>query len=215
MSESSSSQSSIFRKALTSAFVGATVFSSSVGTLPSEYVKPFAPLAAVADFRAQQKSTFFRFSPKLVTGRDFFRTEVKQAIEKEDWAVVSKFFEVYASKINKNDPNQVDQYDTYANNNLYRPMKVLAGSFAERSSSAKTKALLEQESAFESAMSDLEGCVKDRKGEGFFAATKKAPTGKERTKQAKDAWARGMAALDQYVKILNEGLMLELNKVPV
>lgn len=157
MSETSTSQTLGIRKVLTSAFIGAAVFSSSFGMTPADFVKPFAPSVAVADFRAQQKSTFFRFAPKFVTGRDFFKTEVKQAIDKEDWSVVTKFFEVYPSKINKNDPNQVDQYDTYVNNNLFRPMKLLAGSYSERSSSAKTKALMEQEVAFENAMTDLEG----------------------------------------------------------
>ena len=37
-------------------------------------------------------------------------------------------------------------------------MKVLAGSFAERGSSPKQKALLEQLAAFETAMTQLEGC---------------------------------------------------------
>lgn len=59
------------------------------------------------------------------------------------------------------------------------------------------------------------GSIKDRKGEGFFAGTIKAPTGKERTKQAKEAWAEGKAALDKYTTILNDGLMLELNKIPL
>ena len=39
--------------------------------------------------------------------------------------------------------------DSYVNVNLYRPMKVFSGSFAERGQSPKQKALVDQEVAFE------------------------------------------------------------------
>lgn len=70
---------------------------------------------AVADVRAQQKRTYFRFIPKLTTGKNFYKTELKQAIDSEKWDVVSKFFEVYVSKVNKNDPNQIDATDSFVN----------------------------------------------------------------------------------------------------
>jgi len=180
-----------------------------------DFTHNFGVAPVVADFRAQQKSTFFRFAPKFTSGRDFYRSELKNVVESGNWDAIKKFFEVYPSKINRNDPNQVDAYDSYVNLNFYRPMKVLAGSFAERGTSTKQRALTEQEVAFETAMAELEGCVKDRKGEGFFAQTIKMPTGEARKKQAKEAYANGMKALDEYVRILNEGLMLELNKIPL
>jgi len=179
----------------------------------SQYYGAVAP--AAAEFRAQQKRTFFRFSPKFIVGRDFYKTELKKAIDSEDWEAIKKFTEVYPSKINRNDASQIDAYDSYVNSNFYRPMKVLAGSFADRGSSKKQRALMEQEVAFETAVSDLEGCIKDRKGEGLFASTIKMPVGEARTKQAKEAYAKGSAALDEYVRILDEGLMLELNKIPL
>lgn len=117
----------------------------------------FQPAMVKADYRASQKSTYFRFSPKFLKGREFYRTDLKNAIDQEKWDVVEKFFEQYASKVNRNDPNQVDAYDTYVNNNLYRPMRILAGSFAERGSSPKQRILLEKEMAFEQVMDELEG----------------------------------------------------------
>jgi hypothetical protein len=112
---------------------------------------------AVADVRAQQKRTYFRFVPKLTTGRDFYKTELKAAVDSEDWKVIEKFFEVYVSKYNPNDPNQIDATDSYVNVHFYRPMTVFAGSFAEKGSSPKQKALMEAEDKFATAMSDLEG----------------------------------------------------------
>ena len=170
--------------------------------------------SANADVRAQQKRTYFRFVPKLVSGMAFYQTDVKAAIDKEDYAVISKFFEVFVTKYNADDKSQVDATDTYVNQNIIRPMIVFSGSFAERGSSPKTKALKEQEQAFEKAMGELEGCVKDRKGEGFFAADIKMPTGAARKKQAQEAYASGKKALNAYVKLANAGLMLELNKLP-
>lgn len=170
--------------------------------------------SANADVRAQQKRTYFRFVPKLVSGMEFYKTDVKAAIDKEDWGVITKFFEVFVSKYNADDKTQIDSTDTYVNQNIFRPMIVFSGSFAERGSSPKTKALQDQEKAFEAAMGELEGCVKDKKGEGFFAADIKMPTGEARKKQALEAYAKGKDALNEYVKIANAGLMLELNKLP-
>lgn len=126
-----------------------------------DFIHSYGAVAPVAaEFRAQQKRTYFRFAPKFTAGRDFYRTEVKKAVETGDWEAIKKFTEVYASKINRNDATQIDAYDSYVNLNFYRPMKVLAGSFAERGSSIKQRALLDQEVAFETAMSDLEGLDK-------------------------------------------------------
>lgn len=105
---------------------------------------------------------------------------MKAAIDKGDWDTVKKFFEEYASKVNPE--ADVIFTDSYVNNNYYRPMKVLAGSFAERAVSAKQTALVEQEVAFEGAMKGLLNCVQDLPGEGFFAAPIKMPTGAARTK---------------------------------
>jgi hypothetical protein len=117
----------------------------------------FKITTAHADFRAQQKRTYFRFIPKLETGRDYFKNELKTAIDNEKWDMVTKFFETYVTKYNPNDPSQVDSTDTYVNANLLRPMTVFSGSFAERGSSTKQRLLIEQRDAFAAAMSELEG----------------------------------------------------------
>ena len=62
-------------------------------------------------------------------------------------------------------------------------------------------------------MDELEGTVKDRKVGGFFGTEIKMPTGKERKTQALNAWTKGKDALNSYIKIANDGLMLELNKI--
>jgi len=92
-------------------------------------------------------------------------------------------------------------------------MSVFAGSFAERGTSDKQRALMQQEELFAAAMGELEGCVKDRKGEGFFAADIKMPQGAARKKQGQEAWTKGKAAINEYITIANKGLMLELNKI--
>lgn len=40
---------------------------------------------ATADVRAQQKRTYFRFVPKLIEGIKFLKTDIRAAIDKEDW----------------------------------------------------------------------------------------------------------------------------------
>jgi hypothetical protein len=165
---------------------------------------------AHADVRAQMKRTYFRFVPKLITGLNYYKNDLKTAVEKEDWDTIKKFFEVYVSKYNANDPKQIDATDTYVNAQLYRPMTVFAGSFAEKGTSPKQKSLMEQEILFETAMSQLEGTASVTKGTGFFASD--VPASKDK-KVARKAYEDGKKALNEYVKIVNNGLMLELNKI--
>lgn len=172
-----------------------------------------SPLLANADFRAAQKRTYFRFIPKLIEGKEFYNKDLKAAIDKEDWKVVEKFFEEYVSKYNGSVKDQAETTDTYVNSRFFRPMQLFSGTFAERGTSPKQRALAEQLELFKTAMNDLEGCIKDRPGNGFFAAKIKAPTGAERKKQAVDAFKRGKSAYNEYVKVANDGLMLELNKL--
>ena len=62
-------------------------------------------------------------------------------------------------------------------------------------------------------MKTLEGSVNEMKGDGFFAGTVKAPTGAARKQQALAGYNAGKEAVNEYVKIANDGLMLELNKL--
>eukprot|EP00600_Ochromonadales_sp_CCMP1393_P009591 CAMPEP_0174975654 /NCGR_PEP_ID=MMETSP0004_2-20121128/12567_1 /TAXON_ID=420556 /ORGANISM="Ochromonas sp., Strain CCMP1393" /LENGTH=229 /DNA_ID=CAMNT_0016226537 /DNA_START=58 /DNA_END=747 /DNA_ORIENTATION=- len=192
--------------------VGLLSFTLSQGIVNNDLSFHSAIPPAVADVRAQQKRTYFRFAPKLVEGTAFYKNDLKQAIDKKDYAVVSKFFEEYVTKVNKQDPGQVDT-DTYVNQHFFRPMTLLSGTFAERGTSSKTRLLQEQQENFATAMKSLEGCTKNMKGEGFFAPDIKMPTGGARDKQANEAWKAGKEALNAYLGIFNDGLMLELNKL--
>ena len=71
---------------------------------------------------------------------------------------------------------------------------------------------MEQEKTFEAAMAALDTSVNDKKG-GFFGGETKAPTGEARKKAATEAWLDGKKALNEYIRIANEGLMRELNKI--
>jgi hypothetical protein len=165
---------------------------------------------AMADFRAQQKRTYFRFVPKLIQGKDFYKTELKTAIDKEDWKVVNKMFEEYVTK--KNNAGVV-LTDTYANEFFYRPMTLFAGTFAEKGTSEKTAAMTEQLDLFKESMTDLRYSCEDKPGKFFFQGPEKAPTGRDRKKIALAAFEKGKTALNTYIKLGNDGLMLELNKI--
>jgi hypothetical protein len=170
----------------------------------------------VADFRAAQKRTYFRQSPKLIEGGKFLATDLKEAVNTEDYKAISKIFEEYASKVIASRDNEVAQTDTYVNAKFYRPMTVVSGSFAERGTSEKQRILLEQEQAFEKAMRLLEGTTRDMKdGEFFFSPTIKMPTGAERKEQAKEGYAEAVQAYNKYITVANKGLMMELNKLPL
>ena len=100
---------SAFDDVVRSKFVKAVSIAVVANALVLSPMNVFTPVqSAHADVRAQQKRTYFRFVPKLIIGRDFYKTQIKDAIDKEDWPVIAKFFEEFVSKYNPNDPTQVD-----------------------------------------------------------------------------------------------------------
>lgn len=100
---------SAFDDVIRSKFVKAVSIAVVANAIVLSPMNVFTPVqSAHADVRAQQKRTYFRFVPKLIIGRDFYKTQIKDAIDKEDWPVVTKFFEEFVSKYNPNDPSQVD-----------------------------------------------------------------------------------------------------------
>jgi hypothetical protein len=110
---------SAFSDAIQSKFTKAVTIAVVTNALVLSPMNVFTPVqSAHADVRAQQKRTYFRFVPKLIIGRDFYKTQIKDAIEKEDWPVVAKFFEEFVSKYNPNDPTQVDATGEYNHTNL-------------------------------------------------------------------------------------------------
>jgi hypothetical protein len=105
---------SAFSDAIQSKFTKAVTIAVVTNALVLSPMNVFTPVqSAHADVRAQQKRTYFRFVPKLIIGRDFYKVQIKEAIDKEDWPVVAKFFEEFVSKYNPNDPTQVDATGEY------------------------------------------------------------------------------------------------------
>lgn len=184
-----------------------------IGALTSGVTTTMLPQPVHAEFRAAQKRTYFRQTPKLIEGGGFLAGDLKQAVEKEDYRVIEKMFEEYASKVIANRDNEVAQTDTYVNSKFYRPMTILSGSFAEKGTSEKQRKMMEKELKFEEAMKLLQGTTKDMKGDGWFAADIKMPTGTARKKQAQEALQTAKETYNEFVVIMNKGLMMELNKL--
>jgi len=184
-----------------------------IGALATSTMATIVPQPVYAEFRAAQKRTYFRQTPKLIEGGKFLTGELKEAIDKEDYKVIAKMYEEYASKVIANRDNEVAQTDTYVNNKFYRPMTILAGSFAEKGTSVKQRTLMEQEVKFEEAMKLMQGTTKDMPGDGWFAAKIKQPTGAARKKQAQAALQAAKMSYNEFVNVMNKGLMMELNKL--
>lgn len=68
-------------KVLASSIASATLMGASVAPVVTPLLAQTAFVQpAYADVRAQQKRTYFRFVPKLITGRDYFKNELKTAV---------------------------------------------------------------------------------------------------------------------------------------
>lgn len=82
----------VANRLLAAALIGSTLNVPVDLNIPQIH-NPFL-LSAHADVRAAQKRTYFRFIPKFNTGKEFYQGDLKQAIDKENWPVVEKIFEV-------------------------------------------------------------------------------------------------------------------------
>jgi hypothetical protein len=203
------------------------VFTSMGGAmLGAAALLTLAPQPADAEMAlANRKQSYFRYAPRIKSAEAFFAKDFKAAIDKKDWAAVSKAFELEAQAPSTSMRGNPQRFVNKFEKDLYSPMKIYSQSFAEKGTSPKLTAMLKAEGEMEAAINRIQlvakGNLKPAKAEGggFFGFgggggddTPDKYAGLSQEKMAAQLWSDAKESFNEWVDIVNKALSVELNK---
>jgi hypothetical protein len=187
-------------------------------------VIPLQP--ANARGRATLEAAYDRYTPRIIDGGKFFKGQLYGAIAKSDWKSIETAT-AEPPKKSKEDRALPDggiakraaQAGAFSDSRVLSAMDLFAATFSESSISPKTKAMQEEVAKLRDVVQGLNKSARIAQGEekaggGFFGVGGKTPSKTDLATEVKDLYMKGGNAFNQYVYIANDGLPVQLNKLP-
>jgi len=189
----------------------------------------FSVLASVqpvgARGRATLEASYERYIPRISAGGTFFATDLRKAIEKNDWNSI-KLATQEPPKKSKSDRSKLDggtaeraaQAGGFSDARVLAAADLFAASFSDNSISAKTKKMTEQVAILRSVVQDMnlaarQGLGEDTSSGGFFGIADKKLSQAELAKRVRELYVEGGTAWNQYTFAANDELPLSLPKL--
>jgi len=151
---------------------------------------------------AQHAGDFHAVSHPTCAGRDFLVLDLGAQIDNEQWAEVLKNYELTSVSQEGSAKAElgIAEKSTRIERDLVLPMRVWVTSFAEKGTSPKQRKLDKQVDALKDALERIRVAAG---GEG----------GKPNAEAASEAWDKAKVAFNQYVKIANKGMTLQVRNL--
>jgi hypothetical protein len=179
---------------------------------------------AAARGRATLEGSYERYSPRIIAGGKFFATDLRRAIEKNDWASIKLATDEPPPK-QKSDRAKVDggtseraaQAGGFSDARVLVAADLFAAAFSDNSISAKTKKMKDQVAVLRSVVSDMnqaarEGLGEEVSGGGLFGLGAKKTSQAELAKRVRELYGQGGTAWNKYIFEANDELPLSLPK---
>jgi len=191
-----------------------------VGTIVGQ-VKP-----AHSRGRATLEQSYDRYSPRVLDGGKFYTKELRKAIEKSDWASIKaatqepgKRTKADFSKVDGGVAERAAQAGGFSNARVLTAADLWASSFSDNSVTTKTKQMKAQVEELREVVNGMSSLAKIALGEEkpsgtFMGIGTKAKSKTELAKEVKDLYVKGGNAWNQYAFLSNEGLPVQLKKLP-
>ena len=200
--------------------------SSAVVAVASAAVVVIPLQPANARGRATLEAAYERYTPRIIDGGKFFKGQLYGAIAKSDWKSIETAT-AEPPKKSKEDRALPDggiakraaQAGAFSDSRVLSAMDLFAATFSESSISPKTKAMQEEVAKLRNVVQGLNKSARIAQGEekaggGFFGVGGKTPSKTDLATEVKDLYMKGGNAYNQYVYIANDGLPVQLNKLP-
>ena len=181
---------------------------------------------AYARGRATLEQAYERYTPRIIDGGAFYKSQLFGAVSKADWKniVLATQEPPKKSKEDRILPDggiakRAAQAGGFSDARVLSAMDLYASTFSESSISPKTKAMKAEVEKLREVVEGLNKAAKiatgeEKSGGGLFGIGGKAPSSGELAKQAKDLYLQGGNAYNQYVFLANEGRPAQLAKIP-
>ena len=182
---------------------------------------------AYARGRATLEYAYDRFTPRIIDGGKFYKSQLSAAISKSDW----KFIESSTTeppKKSKEDRALADGGSAkraalaggFSDSRVLAAMDLFASDFSDNSISPKTKAMKAEVEKLREVVQELNRAARIALGEekggsgGLFGIGGKTPSQAELAKEVKDLYLKGGNAFNQYIFVANDGLPVQFGKLP-
>lgn len=194
------------------------------GLVTTSVVAP--PEVATARGRATLDQAYDRYTPRIITGGSYYKTELSRMIAKGDYAGIKNAL-AEPPKKSKQDRAKVDggtteraaQAGAFSDARVLVAAELFAATFSESSISAKTKAMKQEVETLRSVVQEMQSLSKQALGEetpsgGLFGMGAKKLGSNEISNRMKTLYLDGGNAYNRYVLAANEGLPVQLKKLP-
>ena len=203
---------------------GDFISTAAVAVTSAAIINPLQP--AYARGRATLEAAYDRYSPRIVDGGKFYKGQLFGAISKGDWKFIASAT-AEPPKKSKEDRALPDGgtakraalAGSFSDSRVLAAMDLFAATFSESSISPKTKAMKEEVEKLREVVLGLNKAARialgeEKSGGGLFGIGGKAPSQGELTKEVKELYLKGGNAFNQYIFIANDGLPVQLAKLP-
>ena len=161
---------------------------------------------------------------RIIDGGKYYKGQLYAAVSKGDWAAIKSMTQEPPKKT-KEDRALADggvakraaQAGGFSDSRVLTAMDLLAAQFSDNSISPKTKAMQAEVVKLREIVATLNKNARialgeEKSGGGLFGG--KAPSQAELKKQVQELYLQGGNAYNQYVYVTNEGLPIQLTKLP-
>ena len=198
--------------------------SSIVAAVTSLSLVPTDP--ALARGRATLEQAYDRYYSRITDGGNFYKTELKAMIAKEDWAGIKlalqeppKKSKADRAKIDGGIQERAAQAGKFSDARVLVALDLLAAQFSDNSISPKTKKMKADVDEIRSAVQEMSSICKQALGEekaggGMFGMGAKAKSKKELSNRMKELYLIGGNAWNRYAFVANEGIPKTLAQLP-
>mmetsp|Transcript_32405 Transcript_32405/g.71157 ORF Transcript_32405/g.71157 Transcript_32405/m.71157 type:complete len:274 (+) Transcript_32405:158-979(+) len=187
----------------------------------------FAPSPSFARGRATLEAAYDRYTPRIVTGGEFYAKELKKMIEKNDWEAIKaatsdppKKTKADRSKLDGGVAERAAQAGQFCDARVLTAADLYAAAFSDNSISPKTKAMKAEVMKMRDAVTGINSAAREALGEGksggggLFGLGGKKASQTDLAKVIRKLYVDGGNAYNAYIYAANEELPLQLKKLP-
>ena len=199
-----------------------TTATTSILTTSLILTTPISPASARG--RASLEYAYDRYVPRINDGGKFYKSTLYGAISKGDWKSIATAT-AEPPKKSKEDRTLQDGgvakraalAGGFSNSRVLTAMDLFAATFSDSSISAKTKAMQAEVGTLREVVNGISKAARIATGEeksGGLFGMGKGPSQSELLKQVQELYLKGGNAYNQYVYLANDGLPVQLEKLP-
>ena len=176
--------------------------------------------------RATLDQAYDRYTPRIIAGGQFFKKDLRDLVAKNDFQGIKRAL-AEPPKKSKEDRSKPDggtqerasQAGGFSDARVLVAADLFAATFSDNSVSAKSKKMKEEVETLRNVVQKMQSIAKQALGEesgggGLFGIGAKKPSKEELSKELKALYIEGGNAYNRYVFAANDGLPVQLSKLP-